>query len=53
MTQKILVIEDRESHLQDAKKVLEDRLARRAIAGYDSATNLLDAQRLLKTNSYR
>ena len=49
---KILLIEDRETHLSHARAMLDHRVARNCILGYDFVTNLADAQKLLNEKKY-
>lgn len=50
---KILLVEDNPIHLRDARAMLEKRLLHKSIEGYDFATNLTDAQKLLHVNHYQ
>jgi CheY-like chemotaxis protein len=48
----LLLIEDNPNHLAEAKALLEDRITVRAISGVDYATNLTEAEELLRTRKY-
>lgn len=48
----LLLIEDNPKHLADAKVLLEDRVKVGAINGVDYATNLTEAEELLRTRKY-